>query len=227
MSGLVHPEWLVPAACLLLAVVLALGLARRRAARRLAHLMGGGAAPGSFTRDAALLLAFAALLAALVGPPFAERERRAGLGVDVACGRRSAADAVRTRESVARSRGKQTSCWGARPRRPRGNRAFASRGVCSHAHTTRGDTELLGGLTRVDQRGFSAGRRLRAALAFEAGSERPWRSSWCFQREDRRRRDLRSRDSRAEVRVGARLRTRGRRERPDHGPRWGRERPAG
>jgi Ca-activated chloride channel family protein len=184
VSNLVHPEWLVPAAALLLGVALALGLARRRARRRLSRLMHEGAsAPSAFTRDAALLLAFAALLAALIGPRFALRERRMpASGVDVALlvdvsRSMEAADTPPSRLARAlRAADELLAQLGP------GDRvaiaAFAGRGVLLTPLTPDHEAmrELLGGLDTelIQPRGSALAAGVRAALAaFEAGSERP------------------------------------------------------
>ncbi len=183
MSGLVHPEWLVPAVGLLLAVALVLGLARRRAARRLTRLMGGRVAPPAFTHDAALLLAFAALLAALIGPRFAQRERRMpASGIDVAL----LVDVSRSMDAGDTPPSRLARALRAADellaRLSPGDRvaiaAFASRGVLLTPLTPDHEAirELLSGLDTelIQPRGSALGEGVRAALAaFEAGSERP------------------------------------------------------
>jgi len=183
VSGVAHPEWLAPAAGLLLGVALALGLARRRAARRLARLMGARLAPPASVRDAALLLAFAALLAALLGPRLGERERwLPASGVDVAL----LVDVSRSMDATDTPPSRLARALRAADellaRLAPGDRAaiaaFASRGVLLTPLTPDHEAlrELLGGLDTelIHPRGSALADGVRAALAaFEAGSERP------------------------------------------------------
>ena len=183
MSGFLHPDWLAPAAALLLGAALALGLSRRRAARRLARLMGAGARPPAAARDAALLLALAALLAALVGPRFAERERRMpASGIDVAL----LVDVSRSMDASDTPPSRLARALRAADellaRLAPGDRAaiaaFAGRGVLLTPLTPDHDSlrELLTGLDTelIQPRGSALAEGVRAALvAFEAGSERP------------------------------------------------------
>jgi len=183
VSGVVHPEWLAPAAGLLLGVALALGLARRRAARRLARLMNARLAPPAATRDAALLLALAALLAALIGPRLAESERRMpASGIDVAL----LVDVSRSMDASDTPPSRLARALRAADellaRLAPGDRvaiaAFASRGVLLTPLTPDHEAlrELLTGLDTelIQPRGSALAEGVRAALAaFEAGSERP------------------------------------------------------
>ena len=174
VSGVVHPEWLVPAAGLLLGVALALGLARRRAARRLARLLGGEArACRGPRRDAALLLALAALLAALVGPRVGSAS--GGCRPPASTSRCSSTSrAAWTRATLRRvdSRApcaRRTSCSrSSRPATASAIAAFASRGVLLTPLTPDHDAlrELLGGLDTelIQPRGSAlAARRARGA----------------------------------------------------------------
>jgi Ca-activated chloride channel family protein len=183
LTALVHPEWLWPAAAVLLVAALALALARRRAARRLARLLNAGAKPPARLRDAALLLAFAALLAALVGPRFAERERRLpASGVDLVLlvdvsRSMDAADTAPSRLARAlRAADQVLSELG--PGERVAIAAFASRGVLLTPLTPDHEAmrELLGGLDTelIQPRGSALAEGVRAALAaYESGSERP------------------------------------------------------
>ena len=183
MSGAVHPEWLAPAAGLLLGVALALGLARRRAAGRLARLMGARSTPPSAARDAALLLAFAALLAALVGPRWGERERQLpASGIDVAL----LVDVSRSMDASDTPPSRLARALRAADellaRLAPGDRAaiaaFASHGVLLTPLTPDHEAlrELLSGLDTelIQPRGSALAEGVRAALAaFEVASERP------------------------------------------------------
>ena len=183
MSGVVHPEWLAPAAGLLLGVALALGFARRRAALRLARLMGARLAPPAVTRDAALLLALAALLAALIGPRFSQRERwmpASGIDVALLVDVSRSMDASDTPPSrLARAlRAADELLARLAPDDRAAIAAFASRGVLLTPLTPDHEAlrELLSGLDTelIQPRGSALADGVRAALAaFEAGSERP------------------------------------------------------
>ena len=154
-----------------------------RAARRLARLLGARAAPPAFLRDAALLLAFAALLAALVGPRFAQRERRmpaSGVDVVLLVDVSRSMDAGDTPPSrLARAlRAADELLAALSPGDRVAIAAFASRGVLLTPLTPDHEAmrELLGGLDTelIQPRGSALAEGVRAALAaFEAGSERP------------------------------------------------------
>ena len=183
MSGVAHPEWLVPAAWALLGAMFAVGVARRRAARRLARLMGGEPALSTAARDAALLLALAALLAALIGPRGGERERRveaSGIDLVLVVDVSHSMDASDTPPSrLARARRAADELL---TQLAPGDRvalaAFASRGVLLTPLSPDHEAlrALLGGLDTelITPRGSALAQGVRAALgAFEAGSERP------------------------------------------------------
>ena len=183
MSGVAHPEWLAPAAWALLGAALALGLARERAARRLARLMGGAPVLRGAARDAALLLALAALLAALVGPRAGERERRvAASGIDLVLlvdvsHSMDATDTPPSRLVRARRAADELLAQLA-PGDRVALAAFASRGVLLTPLSPDHEAlrELLGGLDSdlITPRGSALAHGVRAALAaFEADSERP------------------------------------------------------
>jgi Ca-activated chloride channel family protein len=183
VSGLVHPEWLAPAALSLLGIALALGLARRRAARGLARLLGVRPGRAAALRDAALLLAFAAILAALLGPRWGERERRGpASGIDLAL----LVDVSRSMDASDTPPSRLARALRAADellaRLAPGDRAaiaaFAGRGVLLTPLTPDHEAlrELLGGLDTelIHPRGSALAGGVRAALtAFEAGSERP------------------------------------------------------
>jgi Ca-activated chloride channel family protein len=183
VSGFLHPEWLAPAAGAAVGVALALVLARRRSARRLTRLLGARATPPAALRDAALLIAFAALLAALVGPRWGERERpmpASGVDVVLLLDVSRSMDAADTPPSrLARAlRAADELLARLAPGDRAAIAAFASRGVLFTPLTP--DHEALGELlTGIDTelihpRGSALAHGVRAALsAFEAGSERP------------------------------------------------------
>jgi Ca-activated chloride channel family protein len=183
VSGIAHPEWLAPAAWALLGAALALGLARRRSARRLARLLGGGPALAGAARDAALLLALAALGLALVGPRAGEHERRvAASGIDLVLlvdvsRSMDAGDTPPSRLLRARRAADELLAQLA-PGDRVALAAFASRGVLLTPLSPDHEAlrELLTGFDSelITPRGSALGQGVRAALgAFEAGSERP------------------------------------------------------
>jgi Ca-activated chloride channel family protein len=183
VTALAHPEWLAPAAGVLLFAGLGLALARRLAARRLARLMGAPARASQAARDGALLLALAAVLVALLGPRWGERERRTSAsGIDVVIlldvsRSMEAADTPPSR--LARAlRAADGLLSGLGPADRAALAAFASQGVLLTPLTPDHDAlrELLGGIDTelMISRGSALGSGVRAALAaFEAGSERP------------------------------------------------------
>jgi Ca-activated chloride channel family protein len=183
VSGLVHPEWLAPAAGLLLGVALALGLARRRAALRLARLLGARQGAAAGLRDAALLLAFAALLAALLGLRWGERERSmpaSGIDLALLIDVSRSMDASDTPPSrLARAlRAADELLAQLAPGDRAAIAAFAGRGVLLTPLTPDHEAlrDLLGGLDTelIHPRGSALADGVRKALAaFEAGSERP------------------------------------------------------
>jgi Mg-chelatase subunit ChlD len=183
VSGVVHPEWLGPAFFTLLGAVLMVALARRLAAARLARLLGGSARLGSPARDAALLVALAAVLAGLVAPRAGERERRvAASGRDLVLlfdvsHSMDASDTPPSRLARARRAADELLAQLA-PGDRVALAAFASRGVLLTPLSPDHEAlrELLGGLDSelITPRGSALAQGVRAALgAFEAGSERP------------------------------------------------------
>jgi Ca-activated chloride channel family protein len=83
---LAHPEWQVELALAVVLLALAVGLAGHVARRRRRRLLGDRArlASATFSSDAALVVAFAAIVVALLGPRIGERTLRVpASGVDV------------------------------------------------------------------------------------------------------------------------------------------------
>jgi Ca-activated chloride channel family protein len=181
-----HPEWLVPLASVLLALLLALGLANVIARRRRALLLGkqgGRVAHRALTSDLALLLAAAAVAVALLGPRIGERVvRLPGSGVDVVF----ALDVSRSMDAVdvppsrlARARRAVSELLARLEREDRVSlAAYAGVGVLLTPLTPDRDVllELLSGVdTQLVIPGSShLAAGVRSALdAFEAGSNRP------------------------------------------------------
>ena len=181
-----HPEWLLPLASVLLALLLALGLANAISRRRRALLLGklgGRVAHRALTSDLALLLAAAAVAVALLGPRIGERVVRVpATGVDVVF----ALDVSRSMDAVdvppsrlARARRAVSELLARLEREDRVSlAAYAGVGVLLTPLTPDRDVllELLSGVdTQLVIPGSShLAAGVRSALeAFEAGSERP------------------------------------------------------
>jgi Ca-activated chloride channel family protein len=183
MTGLLHPEWVLPLLVALAVVALAVLTAAWSAGRRRRSLLGAGPRLPGLARDAALLVSLLCVGLAALGPRLGERTEQVTVsGVDLVVlldvsRSMQARDVMPSRLERAR-RNAELVLAGLEPGDRAALAAFAGRGVLL-TPLTPDLTALLDVLPSIDTelmrlRGSSLGEGVRAAIAaYDPASQRP------------------------------------------------------